>query len=95
MNTKNAFAILVIAATMVTAVVTMAIPVSADKSSGSNGLEKADDKVHDNTGPVSDQDIKFHEGLCQGGHSTEALDDLGGCDILSDPGESDDNRNDD
>ena len=95
MNTKNAFAILIIAATMVTAVVPMAISVSADKSSGSNGLEKADDKVHDNTGPVSDQDIKFHEGLCQGGHSTEALDNLGGCDILSDPGESDDNRNDD
>ena len=95
MNTKNAFGILIIAATMVTAVVPMAISVSADKSSGSNGLEKADDKVHDNTGPVSDQDIKFHEGLCQGGHSTEALDNLGGCDILSDPGESDDNRNDD
>ena len=83
-----------IAAT-ITAVVPMAIPVSADKSSGSNGLEKADDNVHDNTGPVSEQDIKFHEGLCQGGHSTEALDNLGGCDILSDPGESDDNRNDD
>lgn len=44
---------------MITAVVPMAIPVSADKSSGSNGLEKADDNVHDNTGPVSDQDIKF------------------------------------
>jgi hypothetical protein len=61
----------------------------------SKGLEIADQKVHENTGPVSDQDIKFHEGLCQGGHTTKALEALGGCDILSAPGNSDDHRNDD
>jgi hypothetical protein len=58
----------------------------------SKGLEEADDNVHEN---APDQDIEFHEGTCQGGHTTEALEDLGGCDILSDPGNSDDNRNDD
>ena len=69
-------------------------PVSADKNSGSNGLEKADKNVHDNTGPVSDQDVRFHEGLCQGGHTTDALEQLGGCDILTDPGDSDSHRQD-
>lgn len=44
--------------------VPIAVPVSADKSSGSNGLEKADANVHDNTsrGPRGKQDIRFHEG---------------------------------
>ena len=69
-------------------------PAFAGKSSGSNGLEKADENVHDNTGPVSDQDIRFHEGTCQGGHTTDVLEGLGGCDILTDPGNSDDNRKD-
>jgi hypothetical protein len=91
---QNVVAIFLIATSFAIAAVSATNIVLADKSSGSNGLEKADDKVHENTGPVSDQDIKFHEGLCQGGHSTEALDNLGGCDILSDPGNSDDNRND-
>jgi hypothetical protein len=53
------------------------------------GLEVADENVHENTGPVSEQDVRFHEGLCQAGFSTEALDELGGCDILTAPGESD------
>jgi hypothetical protein len=61
----------------------------------SNGLEIADERVHENTGPVSDQDVRFHEGLYQGGHTTEALESLGGCGILSDPGNSDNNKQDD
>lgn len=56
-------------------------PALAEKSSGSNGLEKVDDNIHEN---APDNDVTFHEGLCQGGHSTEALDNLGGCNILSD-----------
>lgn len=69
--------------------------VMADKDSASQGLEKADENVHENTGSVSEQDIRFHEGLCQGGHTTDALEGLGGCNILSAPGNSDDNRQDD
>ncbi|HEX7274265.1 MAG TPA: hypothetical protein VF248_01495 [Nitrososphaeraceae archaeon] len=95
MTLQKAVAIFLIATSLAIGALSATNLVLADKSSGSNGLEKADDKVHENTGPVSDQDIKFHEGLCQGGHSTEALDNLGGCNILSDPGESDENRNDD
>ena len=88
MDTKNLLAILVIAASLVIAV-PMVTQASADKSSGSNGLEKADKNVHDNTGGLgSGPDLKFHEGTCQGGHSTDALDNLGGCDILPEPGES-------
>ena len=88
MYIKNALAIFVIAAAMVIATVSVAIPASADKSSASEGVEKADDKVHENTGAVSDQDVRFHEGLCEGGITTEALENLGGCDILTPPGES-------
>ena len=87
-------AIFFIATSIVVATNSISSTAFADKSSGSNGLEKADKNVHDNTGPVSDQDIRFHEGLCQGGHTTEALDNLGGCDILTDPGNSDGNRQD-
>lgn len=59
------------------------------------GIETADKNVHDNTGDLSDQDFAFHEGLCQGGISTDALDKLGGCDILDPPGNSGGVRQDD
>jgi hypothetical protein len=88
MDTKMHLPIFVFAAAMVIATVSMAIPALADKDSSSEGVEKADDKVHENTGPVSDQDVRFHEGLCEAGITTEALEDLGGCDILTPPGES-------
>ena len=52
------------------------------------GIEIADENVHENTGGVSHQDIVFHEGLCQAGITTEALENLGGCDILTPPGNS-------
>jgi hypothetical protein len=86
-----------IAAAFTTIVSLSAIPptlASTDEDPASNGLEVADENVHDNTGPVSDQDVRFHEGTCQGGHTTEALEGLGGCDILSDPGNSDNHRQD-
>jgi len=81
-------AIFLIAASMVIATISMGITAWADKDSSSEGVEKADDKVHENTGGVSDQDIRFHEGLCEADITTEALEDLGGCEILTPPGES-------
>lgn len=54
------------------ATVSIASVASADKDDASEGVEKADDKVHENTGPVSDQDVKFHEGLCEADITTEA-----------------------
>jgi hypothetical protein len=80
--------IFLIAASIGIVTTTFTIPISADKDKASQGIEKADDKVHENTGPVSNQDVKFHEGLCQADITTEALEDLGGCDILTPPGES-------
>ena len=56
--------------------------------------EHADENVHDNTGPVSKQDVAFHTGLCQAGITTDALQDLGGCAILGSPGQSDEVRQD-
>jgi hypothetical protein len=78
--------------------VSLANPVLADKGGErreDQGFERADCEVHENTGPVSEQDVRFHEGTCQGGHTSEALEGLGGCEILTAPGNSDDNRNDD
>ena len=91
MKTHRYLAIFLIATSIAIGTVSIASPALADPSSGSNGLEKADDNVHEN---APDNDVKFHEGTCQGGHTTEALENLGGCDILSDPGKSDGKRND-
>jgi hypothetical protein len=89
-----------IAIAMVVAGSSSVIPASADKESAQDGLNNADENVHDNTGPLSKQDFAFHEGICQGGHSTDVLDEVTGgegcdSDAISDPGNSDDNRQDD
>jgi hypothetical protein len=88
LNKKTILSLFVGVATVLTIVATTSTTTYADKSSGSNGLEKADEKVHENTpgGFGGHQDIKFHTGTCQGGHSTSDLDSIGGCSILSKPG---------
>ncbi len=78
-NTKLATILIVALGTIGTTATAFAQP----------GIEIADEKVHENTGPVSPQDVVFHEGLCQAGITTEALEELGGCGILTAPGESD------
>jgi len=80
--------LLVGAAAILTILATTSSTTYADKSSGSNGLEKADENVHTHTpgGFGGHQDIKFHTGTCQGGHSTSDLDSIGGCSILPKPG---------
>jgi hypothetical protein len=91
MNTIVKFAVLVITAGLVVGTTSMVTSVTASVDPASNGLERADDNVHAN---ALQNDVTFHEGLCQGGHTTEALEGLGGCDILGDPGNSDENRQD-
>ena len=49
---------------------------------GGDAIEIADEAVHENSGPGSEQDILFHQALCEAGITTEALEELGGCDIL-------------
>lgn len=81
---------------------TTSLPVAtAEKDNAQDGLNKADENVHENTdseiGDLSEQDIRFHEGTCQGGHSTDVLDTItgGGCPTEGfDPGNSDENRQD-
>ena len=85
MSIQVGIAVLVILATTTMAITT--IPALADKSSGSNGLEKADQNVHTNTpgGFGGHQDLNFHVGTCNGGHTTAALNSIGGCAILPSP----------
>ncbi|HJT47605.1 MAG TPA: hypothetical protein VJ729_05430 [Nitrososphaeraceae archaeon] len=87
---KEIIPIFVLTAAIVTAITVMSTitPAAlADKSSGSNGLEKADQNVHENTGGLSKQDFNFHVGTCQGGHSTAALDQIAGGCTLGSPSE--------
>ena len=72
-NTKLATIVIVALGTIGTTATAFAQP------SDNSGIEIADEKVHENTGPVSPQDVVFHEGLCQAGITTEALEELGGC----------------
>jgi hypothetical protein len=91
LNTRTYLAIFLIATSIAIGTTTsLAIPAFADKDNADKGLEEADENIHENTGPPvpSDQDIRFHEGTCKGGHTTDALEGLGGCDELSEPGES-------
>jgi hypothetical protein len=91
MKMMKAIAIFVLVAAIVTAITTISIhtPVAlAAKTSGSNGLEIADENIHTNTHStpqdLSKQDLNFHVGTCQGGHSTAALDQIaGGCTLPS------------
>lgn len=94
MNAKTILAIFFIAGSIAivstTSMTTVAFP---DKSSGENGLNKADDNIHDNTpgGFAGHQDIVHHEGTCHGRHDVHIPD---GCDnpLITDPGKSDDKR---
>ncbi|MBA3285019.1 MAG: hypothetical protein H0U27_08175 [Nitrosopumilus sp.] len=97
MNTLNIFIVFAMITSLATGSIFAVSPVFAAKDSGSNGLEIADDNVHENTGGLSPQDFSFHEGICQGGHSTEALEEVTGgvgCDALNSPGNSNDHRQD-
>lgn len=74
--------------TALTAVSALSIAAFADKSSGSNGLEVADEKVHNTPGGFGgQQDVNFHTGTCHGGHTTTDLNSIGGCSILKSPRE--------
>jgi membrane protein involved in colicin uptake len=53
---------------------------SEDSERRSASLERADEAIHEFTDP--EDDIEFHQALCLAGISTEALDELGGCEAL-------------
>ena len=97
-------AVLLAAAALTITTTTTSLPIASaqdKKENAQDGLNRADEKVHENTdseiGDLSEQDIRFHEGTCQGGHSTDVLDSItgGGCPTEGfDPGESDEHRQD-
>ena len=72
-------AILVNLASMMSTLTTMSIPALADKSSASQRLNIADQNIHNNLRLKSKQDLNFHIGTCNGGHSTAILDTIGVC----------------
>ncbi len=54
---------------------------------GGEGIEIADRAVHEANPPeegeaASEEDIRFHQALCEVGITTQALEELGGCEIL-------------
>ena len=58
-------------------------------------IEIADQAVHEAFPPeageeVSEEDVRFHQGLCAVGITTEALEGLGGCEVLPPFGEDED-----
>jgi hypothetical protein len=59
------------------AIATAATTTAAFADSRTSGEKEADDQIHLNPGAPSlgsDQDIRFHEGICQGGSSGGACD---------------------
>jgi hypothetical protein len=85
----NSYVIMAVAT--ITLVATIGIPMTtaafAQEDPARGGLDQADRNVHDRTGLGGDVDTRFHEGLCQGGHSTTAVDTLlGGCSFFGPPG---------
>jgi hypothetical protein len=96
LNSRTILAISLIALSIAIGTTTsITNPAFAAKDSAHDGLEKADQNIHEN---APQNDVTIHEGMCQGGHSTDTLDTLGGCDgagsPITDPGESDDHRQD-
>ena len=47
-----------------------------------DAIERGDRAVHEIFGPGGEEDIEFHQALCEAGTTTEALEELGGCEIL-------------
>jgi hypothetical protein len=89
LNARTYLAIFLIATSIAVATTSIATMASADKSSASNGLDEADENVHEKTpeGFAGDQDIRFHEGTCQGGHPVDIPEGCGN-DLITGPGES-------
>jgi hypothetical protein len=94
LNTQMYLAIFLIATSIAIGTTTsIATQASAEKPD-KTGLDKADEKVHETPGGFAGkQDLKFHEGTCQGGHEVDIPE---GCnnDLITDPGNSDDHRQD-
>ncbi|HKI09033.1 MAG TPA: hypothetical protein VKA09_11600 [Nitrososphaeraceae archaeon] len=76
-----------LATMFIVAVGTLGTAATAFAQTTNSGIEILDQLVHEQYPPeegqqVSDEDVRFHQVLCLGGISTEALESLGGCEAL-------------
>ena len=77
--------VFVLVVSAVTVVATVSTP-AAFAQTINPGLETADPHVHNTPGGFGgQQDVNFHTGTCQGGHTTTDLNGIGGCGILQSP----------
>ena len=97
MNSKIGIISILAALTLTgTLAASLVVPADAERKneecSGESGFDRADCNVHENTpGDFGgEQDVRFHEGTCQGGRDHPACD----FEIITEPGESDEHRQD-
>lgn len=93
---RKALGVIAVIAAVAIGITYMIVPAAAQgeqRNHASAGLEIADRNVHEGTGSgttpetLSPQDVRFHQGLCQGGHETQAVRDiLGSCANVPPPG---------
>jgi len=79
-----------LATILIAALGTIGTAATAFAQPDQSSIELADRLLHEATGAGSSEDIRFHQGLCLAGITTEALEELGGCEILPPIGQSDD-----
>jgi hypothetical protein len=98
MNSKIGILSILTALTITaTLAISLIVPADAERKneecSEESGFDRADCNVHENTpdGFTGDQDVRFHEGTCQGGRDHPACD----LPLITEPGNSDENRQDD
>jgi hypothetical protein len=74
-----------LATVLIVALGTIGTTATAFAQTFNPGIELADELVHEF---APEADIPFHQGLCEAGITTEALEELGGCEILPPIGET-------
>ncbi len=87
-NVKLATTFVLALATIGTTATAFAEPEDDEETElGGEGIEIADETIHEHFPPgegevASEEDIRFHQALCEAGITTQALEELGGCEIL-------------
>ena len=71
-----------LATILIAALGTIGTAATAFAQPNQEGIELSDRLLHEATGAGGQTDIVFHQGLCLAGITTEALEELGGCEVL-------------
>ena len=81
-NLKLATMLIIVALGTVGTTTVTAFADTDDDEDEDSAIETADEAVHAIFGLGSEEDVLIHQGLCAGGISTEALEEVGGCEAL-------------